>query len=93
MASAKSGQSPEEGGTLGEAVTLGKAALEATAIHPRVVVAGGSLMVVAGGSPMVAEAGGNPMVVVAGGNLMVAAGVKEVAATVNGASPISQKPT
>lgn len=71
---------------MGEAVILGKAALEETATHPRVVVAGGSLMVVAGGSPMVGEAGGNPMVAV------VVAGVK-VAATISGASPISQKPT
>lgn len=80
-ASARSAQSLEDG-TLEAADTRGRAALEATATHPRVVVAGGSLMVVAGGNPMVA----------AGDSLMVVAGVKEVAPTISGTSPVSQKP-
>lgn len=92
-ASARSDQSPEEDGALGGADTQGRAVLEATATHPRVVVAWGSPMVAAGDSPMVAV-GGNPMVA-AGGSLMVAAGGNPmvVAPTVNGANPVSQKPT
>jgi hypothetical protein len=103
LASARSGRSLEEGGTLGVADTLGRGVLEATATHLKVAVAGDSLMVVAGGSHMVVVAGGdNPMVVVAGDNPMVVAGdspmvavagVKEVAPTVSGTNPVSQKPT
>lgn len=90
LASARSGQSLE-GGTLVEADTLGRAALEATVTHLRVVAPGGNPMVVDGDSPMVV-AGDNLMVVV-GVSPMVVAGVKEVAPTISGTSPVSQKPT
>lgn len=86
--SARSGQSLE-GGTLVEADTLGRAALEATVTHLRVVV-GGSPMVVAGDSPMAVA--GDSLTVVVGVSPMAAAGVK-VAPTINGTSPVSQKPT
>lgn len=89
LASAKSGQSLE-GGTLVEAGTLGREALEATVTHLRVVVPGGS-PTVAAGSPMVV-AGDNLMVVV-GVSPMAGAGVKEGVPIISGTSPASQKPT
>lgn len=82
LASAKSGQSLE-GGTLVEAGTLGREALEATVTHLRVVVPGGSPMVVAGDNLMV----------VAGVSPMAGAGVKEGVPIISGTSPASQKPT
>lgn len=87
--SARSGQSLE-GGTLVEADILGRAALEATVTHLR-VVAGDSPMAVAGDS-LTGVVGVSPMVVV-GVSPMVVAGVTEVAPTINGTSPVSQKPT
>lgn len=89
--SARKDRSLEEDGTVGGADTQGRGVLEATATHPRVVVAGASPTVEAGASPMV-EAGVSPMVV-AGDNPMVEAGVKVVAPTISGTSPVSQKPT
>lgn len=65
-----------------EADILGRAALEATVTHLR-VVAGGSPMAVAGDS-LTGVVGVSPMVV---------AGVTEVAPTISGTSPVSQKPT
>lgn len=82
LASAKSGQSLE-GGTLVEAGTLGREALEATVTHLRVVVPGGSPMVVAGDNLMV----------VVGVSPMAGAGVKEGVPIISGTSPASQKPT
>lgn len=79
--SARSGQSLE-GGTLVEADTPGRAAPEATVTHLRVA---------AGGSPM--AVGGASLTVVVGVSPMAAAGVKEVAPTISGTSPVSQKPT
>lgn len=84
---------------MGVADTQGRGVLEATATHPRVVVAGASptvaagasLTVAAGVSPMV-EAGVSPTVV-AGDSPMVEVGVKVVAPTISGISPVSQKPT
>lgn len=75
-----------------EADTLGRAALEATVIHHRVVAPGGSLTVVAGDSPMVV-AGVNPMEVAGVSPMVAVAGAKEGAPTVSGTSPVSQKPT
>lgn len=65
--------------------TQGRDILEATVTHPRAVVAGVSPREVVGGvSPM--EVGGDsPMV--------VEAGVKVVAPTTSGISPVSRKPT
>lgn len=88
--SARSGQSLE-GGTLVEADTLGRAALEATVTHLRVVVPGGSPMAVAGDSLTVVV--GVSLTVAVGVSPMAAAGVKEVAPTISGTSPVSQKPT
>lgn len=88
--SARSGQSLE-GGTLVEADTLGRAALEATVTHLRVVVPGGSPMAVAGDSLTVVV--GDNLTVAVGVSPMAAVGVKEVAPTVSGTSPVSQKPT
>lgn len=89
LASARSGQSLE-GGTLVEAGTLGREALEATVTRLR-VVAGASPMAGAGGSPMVVA--GDSLMVVVGVSPMAVAGVKEGAPTVSGTSPASQKPT
>lgn len=84
---------------MGGADTRGRGVLEATATHPRVVVAGASPMAAAGVSPTVeagdsptVEAGVSPMVE-AGDSPMVEAGVKVAAPTVSGTSPVSQKPT
>lgn len=66
-----------------EAGTLGREALEATVTHLRVVVPGGSPMVVAGDNLMV----------VVGVSPMAGAGVKEGVPIISGTSPASQKPT
>lgn len=76
-ASARSDQNLEE-----------EAAVEATATHPRVVVAGVSPMVAAGVSPTVA-AGVSPMVVEAGDSPMVA----EAGDSPMVGNPVSRKPT
>lgn len=72
--------------------TQARVALEATATHPRAVVGGVSPMVAAGVSLTVA-AGDSPTVVAGDSHTVVVVGVKVVAATVSGASPISPKPT
>lgn len=75
-----------------EAGTLGREALEATVTHLRVVVPGGSPMVVAGDNHLMVVAGDNLMVVV-GVSPMAGAGVKEGVPIISGTSPASQKPT
>lgn len=92
LASARSGQSLEEAGTLGGADTQGRAVLEATATHPRVVAAGASPTGVAGDSPT-GVAGVSPTGVAGDSRMVAVAGVKVVGATVSGASPVSPKPT
>ena len=90
-ASARSDQNLEEDGTLGGADTRDRAVLEATVIHLREGVAGVSPMEVAGASLM-EVAGVSRMVVAGDSHMVVEAGVK-VVPTVNGTSPVSQKPT
>ena len=90
-ASARSDQNLEEDGTLGGADTQDRAVLEATVIHLREGVAGVSPMEVAGASLM-EVAGVSRMVVAGDSRMVVEAGVK-VVPTVNGTSPVSQKPT
>lgn len=83
---------PGGGWNTGGADTQGRVVLEATAIHPREGVAGDSPTEVAGDSPT--EAAGDSPTVAAGDSPMVAeAGVKVVAPTVSGTSPVSRKPT
>ena len=90
-ASARSDQNLEEDGTLGGADTQDRAVLEATVIHLREGGAGVSPMEVAGASLM-EVAGVSRMVVAGDSRMVVEAGVK-VVPTVNGTSPVSQKPT
>lgn len=98
-ASARSDQNLEEDGTLGGADTQDRAVLEATVIHLREGVAGVSPMEVAGaslmevaGANLMEVAGVSRMVVAGDSHMVVEAGVK-VVPTVNGTSPVSQKPT
>ena len=83
----------------GGADTRDRAVLEATVIHLREGVAGVSPMEVAGaslmevaGANLMEVAGVSRMVVAGDSRMVVEAGVK-VVPTVNGTSPVSQKPT